>query len=308
MPSPSALLPSSQHTYAGLPALSEVELHRRREGVFLVLAGLFLGTLAMLNILGVTRFIKLFEYDFDPSTPGATAFAVAVGVLPYPITFLCTDFISELFGRRRANFVVLVGLVLNLWVVLILYVGGVLPGFEDGGEARARAVEMIGSLSAQTPLDAEALELMRTAVEREPVFFEVRTLAFGAVTASMIAYLVAQLVDVQVFHFWKNLTRGRHLWLRNNGSTLVSQLVDTVAVILITHFYAHAIPVDDASPLWPQLLAFIATGYVFKLLAALLDTVPFYLGAPALARFLRLPPPTHGEGHATGAGVEAGVG
>ena len=68
-------------------------LHARRERVFLVFAGIFLGTLAMLNILGISRFIKLLELE----TPGGAplVFAIAVGVLPYPITFLCTDFISE---------------------------------------------------------------------------------------------------------------------------------------------------------------------------------------------------------------------
>lgn len=274
MPTPDALLPSFQHRYEGLPELDELTLHRRREGVFIVFAGFFLGTLAMLNILGITRFIKLFEIDFDQATPGATAFAVAVGVLPYPLTFLCTDFISELFGRKRANFVVWVGLALNIWVVGILWIGGILPGFEP-----------------LTPDGAIAPD----AAGREPVFFEVRTLAFGAVTASMIAYLVAQLVDVHVFHFWRNLTKGRHLWLRNNGSTLVSQLVDTTAVILITHFYAKALPINESASLWPQLLVFIATGYVFKMVAALVDTVPFYLGTPVLLRFLRLPPLPRGK-------------
>ena len=91
-------IPSFQHSYDGLPSLDERALYARREGVFLVLSGLFLGSLAMLNILGITRFIRLFEIDFDPATPGATAFAVAVGVLPYPITFLCTDFISSCTG------------------------------------------------------------------------------------------------------------------------------------------------------------------------------------------------------------------
>ncbi|MEZ6233522.1 MAG: queuosine precursor transporter [Phycisphaerales bacterium] len=80
----------------------------------------------------------------------------------------------------------------------------------------------------------------------------------------MIAYLVAQLVDVHVFHFWKRATNNKHLWLRNNGSTLVSQLVDTTAVILITHFYARALPVDAQEAIWPQLGVFILTGYVFK--------------------------------------------
>lgn len=268
MPNDRALLPSNQHEYPGLASLSEGEIHRRRERVFLLMAGLFLGTLAMLNILGISRFIKLFEIDFDRATPGETVFAVAVGVLPYPITFLCTDFIGELYGRRRANFVVFVGLVLNLWVMGVLWLGGVLPGFEA----------------------VESGEMVRDAAGRLPVFFEIRGLAFGAVTASMIAYLVAQFVDVQVFHFWRWLTKGRHLWIRNNGSTVVSQLVDTVAVILITHFYAQALPIDGDAAVWPQLLVFIATGYVFKLVAALLDTVPFVLLTPVLSRYLRLPP------------------
>ena len=262
-------LPTHQHRYEGLDELPTLILHRRRESVFLLLSGLFLGTLAMLNILGITRFIKLLEIDFDQATPGTTIFAVAVGVLPYPLTFLCTDFISELYGRRRANLVVWVGLVLNIWVMLILWVGGALPGFE--------------SLSADG-------KILVDEAGRVPVFYEVRSLAFGAVAASMIAYLIAQFVDVQVFHFWKRLTRGKHLWLRNNGSTLVSQLVDTVAVILITHFYAHALPINSDTPILRQLLLFIATGYVFKLVIALLDTIPFMIGTRHMVRYLRLPP------------------
>jgi len=255
-----ALLPSSQQRYDGLATLDPVTLHRRREGVFLLLAGLFLGSLAMLNILGITRFLNL-AWFIEGSTEWKYKVAIAIGVLPYPITFLMTDFISELYGRRRASLVVWIGLLLNIWVMAILWVGGVIPGFEPAGE------------------------------EGTGVFFEVRTLAFGAVTASMIAYLIAQLVDVHVFHFWKRVTRNRHLWLRNNGSTLVSQLVDTTAVILITHFWASALPVLADEPIWPQLMAFIATGYLVKAIAAGFDTIPFYLGAPALARYLRLPPP-----------------
>ncbi len=265
------MLPSQQHRYHDLPELTPRQLHDRREGVFLVLAGLFLGTLAMLNILGISRFIKLWGYDFDGDGVD-TIFAVAVGVLPYPLTFLCTDFISELYGKKRANLVVWVGLLLNIWVVFILWIGGVLPGFES--------IDPAG-------------EIVRDSADREPVFFEIRTLAFGAVTASMIAYLIAQLVDVHVFHFWKSLTRGRYLWIRNNGSTLVSQLVDTVAVILITHFYAKALPVDPERTIWPQLAVFILTGYAFKFVIAMLDTIPFYLGARKLSRYLRLSPPGH---------------
>ncbi len=240
----------------------------RRERVFLVLAGIFLGTLAMLNILGISRFIKLWEVE---TASGLTmTFAIAVGVLPYPITFLCTDFISELYGRTRANTVVIVGLLLNIWVVFIMWLGGVLPGFEQ--------------------LDPTSGELIRDAAGRLPVFYEMRTLTFGAVTASMIAYLAAQLCDVYVFHFWKRVTRGKLLWVRNNGSTMVSQLIDTTAVILITHFWAHALPIDHSRPVVTQLLLFIATGYTFKFLVAALDTLPFYLGVRYLGRYLQIDP------------------
>ena len=95
----------------------------RRELVFVILSGLFLGTLAILNILGISRQIDLSFQIGSVHIP----FVVFVGVLPYPITFLCTDLISELYGKRRANMVVWTGLALNLWVLFFLWLGGVLP-------------------------------------------------------------------------------------------------------------------------------------------------------------------------------------
>jgi uncharacterized integral membrane protein (TIGR00697 family) len=243
-------------------------LQARRERVFLIFAGIFLGTLAMLNILGISRFIKLFEIETASGFP--LVFAIAIGVLPYPMTFLCTDFISEFYGRRRANFVVFVGLLLNIWVVAIMWLGGVLRGFEQ--------------------IDPATGEMVRDAAGRLPVFFEIRALTFGAVTASMIAYMAAQFCDVWVFHFWKRVTKGRMLWVRNNGSTMISQLVDTTAVILITHYYAHALPIDPNQPIARQLVLFIFTGYAFKFLVAAVDTIPFYIGVRYLRQYLQIDP------------------
>ena len=185
-------MPDAQTTHA---------IQARRDLVFLVLAGLFLGTLGMLNILGLTRFLALGQI-------GSWPIVVAVGALPYPVTFLCTDLISELWGEEKAAQVVWVGLLLNGWVVLILWLGGVMPGLSGGPE---------------------------------DTFFEIQRLAFGSVGASMVAYLTAQFVDVRLFHFWKQRTEGKALWLRNNGSTLVSQFVDTTAVVLISHYGAHVL-------------------------------------------------------------------
>ena len=256
----------------GSPQLHPIEashLHARRERVFLVFAGIFLGTLTMLNILGVTRFIHIATMkDADGAD---LVFAVAVGVLPYPITFLCTDFISEFYGRARANAVVFTGLLLNVWVMFILWIGGALPGIEA--------------------LDPETGAILRDEAGRLPVFFEVRTLAFGAVIASMAAYLAAQLCDVYIFHFWKWLTKGKHLWLRNNGSTIVSQLIDTTLVIYITYSVGGlAEIITEDTPLHTQLWLLIATGYAFKFTVALVDTIPFYIGVHYLSRYLQIDP------------------
>ncbi len=224
-------------------------LQARRDGVFLVLAGLFLGTLGMLNILGLTRFLQF-------GSIGNWPIVVAVGALPYPITFLCTDLISELWGEQKANQVVWVGLLLNGWVLLILWLGGLLPAMPGTSETTFRTIQ---------------------------------ALSFGSIGASMVAYLTAQFVDVRLFHFWKQLTNGRALWLRNNGSTLVSQLVDTSAVVLISHYGAHVLPVRPGEPVLPQLGSFIASGYLFKLLAALADTLPFIWLTGWLRRWLEVP-------------------
>ena len=245
-------------------------MQARRERVFLLLAGLFLGSMTMLNILGVSRFIRIYEWNVALAS-GKTwpiLFAVAVGVIPYPITFLCTDFISEFYGRARANWVVTVGFLLNVWVIFILWLGGVLPG------------------GFETVMDGKVID----SSGNESAFFRIRELAFGAVAASMIAYLAAQFCDVYLFHFWKRMTRGRHLWLRNNGSTLISQLVDSVAVILITNYFTFRLTVQPAVPDWIELVVLILTSYAFKMVAALVDTIPFYLGVAWLKGYLRIDP------------------
>lgn len=238
-------------------------LHERRERVFLLLAGLFLASMTMLNILGVSRFINMSFTLLGVEIP----FVVAVGVLPYPATFLCTDFVSEFYGRRRANYLVFVGLLMNLWVIAFLWIGGLLP-----------------------PTPAMQPNGLPAPTDYAFAFYRIRLFTMGAVTASMIAYMAAQFCDVYLFHFWKRLTRGRHLWLRNNGSTLISQLVDTVAVITITHFWAGGLPMDPQRGMWHQLGIYIGSGYVFKMVAALLDTVPFYLGVAFLSRYLQIDP------------------
>ncbi len=276
---------------SNLHPIEASELHARRERVFLLLAGIFLGSLALLNVLGISRFIVLASYtqqesgawEFTWGQWGQVSFALAVGVLPYPITFLCTDLISEFYGRKRANWLVFVGLLLNLWVVLILWLGAALPQQPEFDESGLPKVEVVETESGSGKYEAK--------IPADYAFYRIKQMAYGAVVASMIAYLLAQLCDVWLFHFWKRLTKGKHLWLRNNGSTLVSQLVDTVAVILISHFYARSLPPPaEGSTLTQHLFMLIATGYMFKVAAALLDTIPFYAAVAWLKNYLEFDP------------------
>lgn len=304
----------------GLPELDPHALHTRRQNVLLIFAGIFLGAMAMLNILGITKFIPIGAGNltiFGETVP----FALAVGVLPYPLTFLCTDFISEFYGRRCANWVVFVGLLVNLLVLGFVSLGDRLPGidplpFQQIFVPQLESVELTGGAGETTTIDpglgpepkqesvlkplsdAENNPLHDTAGQRvfvttesrqhyfreEGLFDRVATTTRMAVLASMIAYLAAQFIDVYLFHFWKRLTRGKHLWLRNNGSTLVSQLVDTSAVVLITFWDSIGSGDRDAS----DIIALIVAGYLFKVLVALLDTIPFYLGVKFLGRYLRI--------------------
>ena len=245
----------------------------------------------MLNILGISRFIVFASFGGDDGlqwgTWGQINLAVAVGVLPYPITFLCTDLISEFYGRRRANFLVFVGLLINIWVILILWLGGVLPA-----QPEMMVVPGVDGSVELPPLPEVITDEQGNFVKviDDWTFYRIRLLTFGAVAASMIAYLIAQFVDVYLFHFWKRLTKGKHLWLRNNGSTVISQFVDTFAVITVTHFFAHALPVDPDNAIWPQLWLFIGTAYAFKFIVALLDTPIIYLAVRLLSPYLRIDP------------------
>ena len=240
------------------------QLAERRERVFLILAAVFLASVTLLNVIGITRFIQL------------GPMSLAVGVLPYPITFLCTDLICELYGKRRANFLVTLGLCLNFFVLGVLYLGQAIPAVEPSAMPPWQVLKL-----------AEPVGLPdgSTAAGSVEMFDLMYSLTSGAVFASMVAYTAAQYCDVKLFHFWKRLTKGKHLWLRNNFSTLLSQAVDSFMVISVT-FGALYLSGGISTQ---QMLVLMASGYVFKMSVALVDTIPFYILTYKLRRYLQLP-------------------
>ena len=237
----------------------------RREHAFLILAGFFLCSMTMLNIIGITRFVEM------------GPLALAVGVLPYPLTFLCTDIISEIYGKRRANFMVTVGLIMNVFIISVMALANALPSVPADMMPPWQVLEIEGQI--MTPSG----KVLEGPVELFQLLYACTS---GAVVASMAAYIAAQYCDVQLFHFWKNLTKGRHLWLRNTFSTVISQGVDSVMVVSIT--FGAAYLAGDVGIM--TLLALMGSNYLFKFCVAIADTIPFYLAVGFLQKYLNLSP------------------
>ena len=200
-----------------------------KDRFYLILAGIFIASLVSCNLI----FQKFFTW-----TPfGLYTFELSVGILPYPITFLVTDLISELYGKKKADQVVISGLIASVFVMGVVLLANYVPN------------------TPWSPVNNELFE-------------KVFGLQGPAVFASMIAYLSAQFIDVRVFHFWKKLTKGKHLWLRNNGSTFVSQFVDTAAVLILL---CSAGVIE-----WSRFLPLLENGFLFKIMVALIDTPIIY--------------------------------
>ncbi len=241
-------------------ALDRPDLRARREKTYAAMVGLFGVVLVLTNIVGVKLFV-LFADGRPGWMPGEGPLTLTTGILTYPITFLLTDLVSELWGRKRADFMVVLGFLMSLLMLGVLQMARALPPSE---------------LWTNGDLELDAAGMQRAF---EASFSYPATLLF----ASMTAYLVAQLIDVRLYHFWWRVTQGRNMWIRNNGSTGISQLVDTIIVNSIFLRLAFGLG-------WGDISGIIAAVYLCKLVLAMLDTPLIYLGKALLERFLGVEP------------------
>lgn len=204
--------------------------------IYLFLGALFITSLVVSNLI----FQKFFYWHpLDIEIFGSKLFEISVGILPYPITFLITDLISEIYGRKRANDIVIAGIFASLFSVVIILVADYVPAI------------------VESPINDEIFKLV----------FSKTIVAVGS---SMVAYLLAQLIDIRLYHFWKKYTNGKHLWLRNNFSTWLSQFIDTFSIISLLCFF-EVLP-------WSSFTGLLISGFLFKVLVAALDTPFLYLG------------------------------
>ncbi|MBU2947607.1 queuosine precursor transporter [Zobellia uliginosa] len=201
--------------------------------IYLYLGALFITSLVVSNLI----FQKFFYWNpfGDFTIFGVSLFEISVGILPYPITFLITDLISEIYGRKKANQIVTAGIFASLFSMAIILLAEVAPAIPS------------------SPID-------------DATFTQVFALSPIAVLASMIAYLFAQYIDIAIYHFWKKVTKGKYLWVRNNFSTFLSQFVDTFTVVGLLCVFG-ILP-------WDLFFGLVVSGFIFKVFIAFLDT-PF---------------------------------
>jgi uncharacterized integral membrane protein (TIGR00697 family) len=204
--------------------------------IYLLLGILFVTSLVVSNLI-----FKKFFYFYPIETPvfGVKLFEISVGILPYPITFLITDLISEIYGKQKANEVVVGGVLASFFALGIVFVAAAVPATDWSPISDGLFASVFGSTSI-------------------------------AVLASMLAYLFAQFIDIQLYHYWKRLTKGKHLWLRNNCSTFFSQLVDTATVLILLCLFGEIS--------WSLFTGLLIAGVAFKILIAAFDTPFLYLG------------------------------
>ncbi len=217
------------------------KLKQQADYLYLVLGALFIASLVTTNLIA-NKFVTV---DL-----GFKEFVVSAGMLPYPFTFLITDILSEIYGKKKTTNVVVAGFFASIFVLGVLWLGSVFPAID------------------QSPVSDE-------------VYNQVFANSYRVVFSSMTAYLIAQFADLKLYHFWKKLTNGKHLWLRNNGSTIVSQLLDTTLVVAV--LFVGTMSVGEMTKL-------IKDGWMFKILFAFADTPLMYLAVYVIRKRFQLKP------------------
>jgi uncharacterized integral membrane protein (TIGR00697 family) len=209
--------------------------------IFFALGSVFVTCLVVSDIIGGAKLAHLGTVYGRPVT-------VSVGMIAFPLTFVLTDVLNEFYGAKAVRFMTYVGLGMLLLTYAIL-----------SASTSLRA-------ASYTPYPAQWFQTI-----------------FGSslrlILASLTAYLIGQLLDIALFVLFKRWAHGRYIWLRATGSTVVSQLVDTVVVQFIN--FAGVLAVSD---IW----ALAQNSYVLKLILAIAMTPLIYLGHAILERTFHL--------------------
>ena len=227
---------------------------KKINNIFFILSGFFITNAILAEILGT----KIFEIDLFLN------FNLSVGVIIWPVVFIGTDIINEYFGKKGVKKLSYFTILLILYVFLIIFISTKLTPAGFWLE-----VNKIDNLGNQFNINY-AYNL---------IFLQSSGIIFG----SILAFLVAQLLDVVVFQKIKKFTGEKFIWLRATGSTIISQLIDSFLVIYIA-FYLLA-PEEKAWNLG-EVYTVGKDNYFFKFMVAIMITPLIYLGHYIIDQYL----------------------
>lgn len=217
----------------------------RSHKVFVWLTAVFVISLVIADLTGA----MLFSFKLPFSLPFMqNDVLLSAGIIPFPITFILTDLLNEFYGKEGARFVTWVGFGMCFLTFAFLFVGNHLP--VDAGKT----------------------------LIPHPTFLIISTQYTGMFIASITAYLVGQMLDIQVFHLIRGITKHRFIWLRATGSTVISQLMDSIIVTFVA-FWGSKLTVGD---MWHLAL----NNYTWKFIIAVGITPLLYLGHALLQRLM----------------------
>lgn len=235
----------------------------RANRLFLILAGFFIANALIAEMVGVKLFqletaLGLSKADFTLLGQPHLSFVLSVGVLPWPLVFILTDVINDYYGVRGVRFLTILTAVIISFAFVAMYLAIGMPP-EMGW--------WMGSGTASGVPDMQA------------AFANIFGQSMNIILGSISAFIIGQLVDAFVFRRIKRVTGDKHIWLRATGSTLVSQLIDSVVVTYLAFWVLR-----DMS--FPLATALVLTAYVYKLTVALLATPLVYLAHAGVERYL----------------------
>ena len=219
----------------------------RPQKLYVVCAAVFLTALVVAEATA-SKFFTAFELPFTLTIFGMefTRVTMTAGVIAFPITFIITDVLNEYYGKRGIRYVTFVGMAMIVFEFVLLYVALAVP------------------VDPSSPVPQEAFE-------------QVFGNSLRVIVGSLTAYLVGQLVDITLFHWLRQLTNGRALWLRATGSTFGSQFIDTFIVLTVAFAGQLA---------FQEILAITLFNYAYKFLIAIGITPVIYMVHWAMDAYL----------------------
>lgn len=241
-----------------------MSLEQKKQNLYIILCAIFITNAVLAELIGIKIFSLEETLGFEPANVkilGYTLdFNLTAGVLIWPVVFITTDIINEYFGKpgvKKISFIT-AGMIIYVFLVIIL-VTNVSP--------------------AQFWLDVNATDDAGNKFDINYAFNTVYRQGLGIIIGSLTAFLIAQLLDVFVFHRLRKITGNRLLWLRATGSTLISQLVDSFVVLIIAFYIFGNWSIS-------QVISVAVINYIYKFFIAVILTPLIYFGHYLIDNYL----------------------